>query len=48
MSDQHPKLLDQVRQALRVKHYSIHTEVAYTIHPIKRLILFHNSHILPS
>ena len=36
-----PKLLDQVRQALRVKHYAIRTEEAYT-HWIKRFILFHH------
>lgn len=36
-----PKLLDQVRHALRVKHYSIRTEAAY-LHWIKRFILFHH------
>jgi hypothetical protein len=36
-----PKLLDQVRHALRAKHYSIHTEEAY-LHWIKRFILYHN------
>ena len=35
------KLLDQVRDALRVKHCSIHTEAAYASW-IKRYILFHN------
>ena len=35
-----PKLLDQVRHALRVKHYSPKTEEAY-IHWIRRFILFH-------
>jgi hypothetical protein len=35
-----PKLLDQVRDAIRLKHYSIRTEQAYTDW-IKRLILFH-------
>ncbi len=35
-----PKLLDQVRAALRVKHYSYRTEQAY-IHWIKRFIIFH-------
>src|SRR4029077_1997679 len=35
-----PKLLDRVRQHLRVKHYSIRTEQAYTDW-IKRFILFH-------
>ncbi len=36
-----PKLLDRVRDALRLKHYSIHTEEAY-VNWIKRYILFHN------
>ncbi len=35
-----PKLLDQVRNKLRVKHYSIRTEQSYTDW-IKRYILFH-------
>lgn len=35
-----PRLLDQVRQHLRVRHYSIRTEQAY-IDWIKRFILFH-------
>ena len=35
------KLLDQVRDAIRRKHYSIRTEEAY-IRWIKRFILFHN------
>ncbi len=34
------KLLDQVRGAIRVRHYSICTEDAY-VHWIKRFILFH-------
>lgn len=38
---QKPRLLDQVRHALRAKHYSIHTEEAY-VHWIKRFILYHN------
>jgi integron integrase len=37
---QSPKLLDQVRDRLRVKHYSIRTETQY-IQWIKRFILFH-------
>ncbi|MBI5007590.1 MAG: integron integrase [Nitrosomonadales bacterium] len=37
---QPPKLLDQVRDKLRVKHYSIRTEQAYTGW-IKRYIYFH-------
>jgi len=35
-----PKLLDQVRQKIRLKHYSIRTEQAY-VDWIKRFILFH-------
>lgn len=35
-----PKLLDQVRDRLRVKHYSIRTEQTY-VHWIKRYIFFH-------
>jgi hypothetical protein len=35
-----PKLLDQVRQVLRVRHYSYETEKSY-IHWIKRFIAFH-------
>ncbi len=38
---QQPKLLDQVRNTLRVKHYSLDTERAY-VGWIKRYILFHN------
>jgi len=41
MSNRSPKLLDQVRQAIRLKHYSIRTEQAY-VGWIKRFILFHN------
>lgn len=35
-----PKLLDQVRDAIRLKHYSIRTEQTY-VDWIKRFILFH-------
>ena len=35
-----PKLLDQVRGRLRVKHYSLRTEQTY-LHWIKRFIFFH-------
>ena len=35
-----PKLLDQVRERIRVKHYSVRTEDAY-LHWIRRFILFH-------
>ena len=34
------KLLDRVREQLRLKHYSYRTEATY-IHWIKRYILFH-------
>jgi hypothetical protein len=37
---QPPKLLDQIRNKLRVKHYAIRTEEQY-LHWIKRYILFH-------
>ena len=41
MEDRHPpRLLDQVRERCRVKHYSLRTEKAY-VHWIKRFILFH-------
>ncbi len=35
-----PKLLDQVRERIRVKHYSLRTEEAY-LHWIRRFIHFH-------
>lgn len=38
---QQPKLLDQVRDAIRVKHYSFRTEKTY-INWIKKFIFFHN------
>lgn len=37
---QQPRLLDQVRAAIRTRHYSLRTEEAYC-HWIKRFILFH-------
>jgi len=41
-TEQRPKkLLDQVRDAIRLKHYSIRTEEAY-VNWIRRYILFHN------
>ena len=41
MEENHPpKLLDQVRQAIRRKHYSIRTEEAY-VNWVRRFILFH-------
>jgi integron integrase len=36
-----PKLLDQVRQAIRTRHYSYRTEKAY-VHWIRRFIFFHD------
>jgi len=36
-----PKLLDQVRDAVRMRHYSPKTEDSY-VHWIKRFIFFHN------
>lgn len=41
MKERSPKLLDQVRQAVRLRHYSIRTETAY-VDWIRRFILFHN------
>ena len=38
--DRPVKLLDQVRAAIRVRHYSIRTEQAY-VDWIRRFILFH-------
>jgi hypothetical protein len=40
-SPSHPKLLDQVRNVLRLHHYSIHTETSY-VDWIKRYIRFHD------
>ena len=39
--NQSPKLLDQVRDFMRLKHYSLSTEKAY-IFEIKRYILYHD------
>ena len=39
--DDKPKLLDLVRNTIRLKHYSIRTERAY-IDWVKRFILFHH------
>ena len=36
-----PKLLDRLREKIRVRHYSISTETQY-VHWVKRFILFHN------
>jgi hypothetical protein len=38
---QPPKLLDQVREAIRLKHYSYRTEETY-VQWIRRYILFHD------
>ena len=38
--EQAPKLLDQVRNVLRLHHYSIHTERSY-VDWIKRYVQFH-------
>ena len=38
---QKPKLLEQVRQAIRTRHYSYRTQKAY-VHWIRRYIFFHN------
>jgi len=40
-SSANPKLLDQVRSAIRTRHYSIRTEQAY-VNWIRKFILFHN------
>jgi site-specific recombinase XerD len=37
---QNPRILDQVRQVMRLHHYSLHTERSYTDW-IKRFIHFH-------
>ena len=39
---QQPRLLEQVRAALRTKHYSLHTEDTY-VQWIRRFILFHDT-----
>jgi len=36
-----PKLLDQLKEIIRIRHYSIRTEEAY-VEWVKRFILFHN------
>ena len=41
MEPARPRLLEQVRQTIRLKHYSPRTEESY-MHWIKRFILFHN------
>ena len=39
--EQAPKLLEQVRSVLRLKHYSIHTERSY-VDWIRRYVHFHH------
>ena len=41
ITTQKPRLLDQVRQAIRTRHYNYKTEKAY-VHWIKRYIFFHD------
>ena len=41
MTTQKPRLLDQVTQAIRTRHYSYKTEESY-VHWIRRFIFFHN------
>jgi hypothetical protein len=36
-----PRLIDQVREEIRVRHYSLRTEMSY-IQWIRRFILFHD------
>lgn len=43
MESRPKKLLDQVRDAIRVKHYARNTEQAY-VYWIKKYTLFHNKH----
>ena len=43
-SNSAPKLLDRVRDACRVRHYSLRTEDAY-VDWIKRFILHHHKRI---
>jgi hypothetical protein len=37
-----PRLLDQVRELIRIRHYSIRTEQAY-LQWIRRFVLFHGA-----
>ncbi|MCL6436866.1 MAG: phage integrase N-terminal SAM-like domain-containing protein [Leptolyngbyaceae cyanobacterium HOT.MB2.61] len=41
LEPQPPQLLDQVRQSLRLRHFSLKTEKSY-VHYIRDFILFHN------
>jgi Phage integrase, N-terminal SAM-like domain len=40
MAEPKPRLLDQVRELIRIRHYSIRTEQAY-VQWIRRFIVFH-------
>ena len=40
MQGQPPKLLDRVRRAIQIRHYSVRTEHAY-VHWVRRFVLFH-------
>jgi site-specific recombinase XerD len=40
-SHQPPRLLDQVREAIRLKHFSLKTEKSY-VHYVRDFILFHD------
>lgn len=39
---QPPRLLDQVKQVMRLKHYSLRTEESYILYYVRQYILFHN------
>ncbi|MBI4779720.1 MAG: phage integrase N-terminal SAM-like domain-containing protein [Oscillatoriophycideae cyanobacterium NC_groundwater_1537_Pr4_S-0.65um_50_18] len=41
LQPQSPRLLDQVRQSIRLKHFSLKTEKSY-VYYIREFILFHN------
>jgi hypothetical protein len=40
-----PKLLERVRDAIRIRHYSFRTEKTY-VHWIKRFIYFHDTDVM--
>ncbi|NOY07323.1 MAG: hypothetical protein GXP33_00565 [Spirochaetes bacterium] len=42
-----PKLLDQMKTIMRIKHYSLKTEKSY-VHWVRRYIYFHKFHVMPS
>ena len=44
--EKHPKLLDQLRYALRLKHRRLSTEKAY-VNWVKRFMLYHNKMYRP-